>query len=218
MRLALIIFFSITLSQPKWFPDLEKKVFEYFNDQGKIVTFSIKLENKRLKGEVEKIIYPKGFYYGRNNLDLLTKQNNFRRRNKVWFFLLAKELVPVAKRQIKPRQLCSEDDIHNKWIDIKYLNDFVVRKSKIDIIGKRLKYFKKKGTFFYYNDLEELPVIYNQTDCTVHFYLNDIYITIPAIALKNGSIGSKIKVIVKSTNKMLEAIVLDSKNVEVRSD
>ena len=64
--------------------------------------------------------------------------------------------------------------------------------------------------------IKEVDVIKKQDNVTIHSAVGMVRVTMPGISLKNGTLSSRIKVLNKETNTILDAVVIDSKNVEVR--
>ena len=124
------------------------------------------------------------------------------------------EEMPVAARLLFPGTILDDDMIDTRSVKSVQLTAHTLR-DRADIIGQQLRYIKNPGNLFSEYDLRPIIVIENQQKCNAIISYHNISITVPAVALKNGNVGSKIRVLCEPTRKIVEAIVRDSKNVEV---
>jgi len=207
----LLVFGSLVFS---WQTELEVQIHNSFNKQGRIVTFSIQEDEPlSINNElIEKVIYPSDFNYGYNKVIFILKTH---KEIKHEVKLDIRERIPVTKINLDSGQSIEESCLSDKWIKISSLTNFVIRDEK-ELIGKVSKYYKSDGNYFYNNDIRSKEVIHSGDRCSIHLIYNSIQITMPGISLKNGAIGSKIKVINETTNKALDVYVIDSRNVEVK--
>jgi flagella basal body P-ring formation protein FlgA len=156
--------------------------------------------------------FPNRYNQGYNELDVIGQ--NLLPIKKVPFYLDVKALVPVVKEQIEKGKNISENDITSDWKQILNVNQQIIYNSK-EIIGKENIFYKKRGDTFYKYDIKEIDIIKIQDECTINTKSGSVRIAMQGVSLKNGSLGSTIKVLNKQTGKILEARVVDSKNVEV---
>ena len=188
--------------------ELVTNIESYFAYLNVPVTFSIKIAEMP-EGKLQ---FPTSYYQGYNELDLLGK--NLLPIRKISFSLDVKALVPVVKEKIEKGTIILQTDITNNWKQITDINQQVVFDFK-DIVGKENIYYKKKGDIFYKSDIKILDIIKKQDECTINTKSGSVRIAMKGVALKNGSLGSTIKVLNKQTGKILDARIVDSKNVEV---
>lgn len=182
-----------------------KKTFAYFPVA---VTFSINIPDI----PAGQIGYPNAYTQGYNELDLLGDNN--RVIKKVPFYLDLKVFLPTLSKQKEKGELLEENDFVHEWKNMKeYTSQVIVNKS--DCVGKELKFYKKKSDVLYRFDVKEPDAIKKQDKCLIQAKVGNVMVTMPGVALKNGSIGSTIKVLNEKTGKMLDVRVINSKNVEV---
>lgn len=131
------------------------------------------------------------------------------------FKLDIQEKIPVSTLKLVPGQKIKDSNLKYSWIKINKLTKFIIRE-KDELLGFVSKYYKKQGDYFYRRDIKKEIVIRSGDKCSIHLKYNSVQISMLGIALKNGAIGSKIKVVNKTTNKTLDAFVINSKNVEVK--
>lgn len=179
--------------------------FSYINAP---VTFSVNI-SQIPTGEVK---YPSKYKQGYNELDILGE--NQRTLKKIPFYLDIKVLLPVLLEQKEKGIILSESDLVLDWKNIKEYNQQILL-NEFDFIGKELKFYKKKNDVLYRFDIKEPDVIKRQDKCTIKSKVGSVLVTMPGVSLKNGSIGSTIKVLNEGTGKIIDAKVIDSKNVEV---
>ncbi|MEI7941632.1 MAG: flagellar basal body P-ring formation chaperone FlgA [Candidatus Riflemargulisbacteria bacterium] len=161
---------------------------------------------------VGKLKFPNRYDQGYNELDVIGQ--NLLPIKKVPFYLDIKAFVPVVKEQIEKGKIILEKDITCDWKQIIKDNQQILYYSE-EIIGKENMFYKKKGDTFYKYDIKETDIIKKQDECTINAKSGSVRITMPGVSLKNGSLGSTIKVLNKQTGKILNARIVDSKNVEV---
>ncbi len=180
--------------------------FEYIPSE---VTFSVKLDEK-LSGK--RLKFPKTYKHGYNELGVLGKTNAVIR--KIPFYLDVRVLVPVVANKLGSGVILSENAVMQIWKDFRDLNDNVIFDKK-SLYGKQNKFYKSKGDVFNKYDLKEKDVIFKQDDCVIEAKSGSVTVFMPGVSLKNGAVGSTIKVLNKQTGKRLSVRVLSSKNVEV---
>jgi len=211
----LISLFILTFTQAQsWQNSIYPRIVNHFLKQGRFVTGSVKiLQVPRISDEeIERIELPERL---RNGYHRLTIFLNDQRQKTIKIKVNLQERIPVTKVSLKPEDYITTQDIEEQWLNLDDLTDFVVRKPT-ELVGLQSKYFKNAGAFFYRHDVKRPVVIQNQAVCTIHLHYRSVTITMPGLALKNGSVGSKINVLNRMTEKILEAVVIDSRNVEVR--
>lgn len=188
--------------------ELISNINSYFSYLNVPVTFSIKIDEM----PVGNLKFPNRYNQGYNELDVIGQ--NLLPIKKVPFYLDIKALVPVVKDQIEKGKNIIENDITSDWKQILNVNQQIIYNSK-EIIGKENIFYKKRGDTFYKYDIKEIDIIKKQDECTINTKSGSVRIAMQGVSLKNGSLGSTIKVLNKQTGKILEARVVDSKNVEV---
>lgn len=188
--------------------ELISNIDSYFSYLNVPVTFSIKIAEI----PAGKLQFPSRYDQGYNELEVLGQ--NLLPIKKIPFYLDVKALVPVVKEIIEKGKTILEKDITSDWKQILDSNQQIIFDSK-DIIGKENIFYKKKGETFYKYDIKEVDIIKKQDECTINAKSGSVRITMPGVSLKNGSLGSTIKVLNKQTGKILDARIIDSKNVEV---
>ncbi|MDD5456943.1 MAG: flagellar basal body P-ring formation chaperone FlgA [Candidatus Margulisbacteria bacterium] len=199
-----------------WVDELYNKIQHDLAEQGQTVTFSVKFLNPADAKitNIENIEYPGKFYPGYNKLFIRFKDKDSLQK-KVEFNLNIFEKVPVVKSELSPGARIKTENLNMDWVSRQKINQFTI-KDKNEAVGYMLKFFKKPGDVLYRSDIKPEDVIKNNDPCTIVLKYQEISITMPGVALKNGSVGSKIKVLNTSTQKVIDAFVLNSRNVEVR--
>jgi len=192
--------------------DLADRLTHYFKQQEKNITFSIEYSQDLETLNASKIEYPATYVSGVNYLKLLDKEGFYK---KTVVILTIKESVPVVQKKINPGEIVATEDVLCEWLDLKKVNDFTILEKK-EVVGNVCKYVKKKGDVFSKGDIKKPLVITSQQLCYITVKSGLVTITSKGIALKNGAIGSRITVQNHNSNKIIEAIVIDSMNVEVQ--
>jgi flagella basal body P-ring formation protein FlgA len=123
--------------------------------------------------------------------------------------------VPVVKGGLLPQQLISSSNWEWKSLPDKNLSQFIIRDST-GLEGKLSRYIKNSGDLFYLGDLRVPDIIHNQDNVIITIRTANIRVSVPGIALKNGPLGCTIRVLNPATQKILDAVIIDSRNVEVR--
>lgn len=123
--------------------------------------------------------------------------------------------LPIVSRDLSPEQLISSSNWEWGSVPEKKVTRFIVRDPN-DIQGKASRYIKKSGDIFYVGDFHEPDIIHNQDKVTLTILTGKIHVSVTGIALKNGALGCTIRVLNPATQKILDASVVDSRNVEVR--
>ncbi len=212
---SFVAFLAVTcLSFSAFKVDLPQKITEYFSAQGKVVTYSIQYQNlnKLQISSADTVTYPDSYAYGFNSLKLLRQERFI---GNLDYVLEAQQQVPVCVGALKPGDKIVSQNLRLDWVRLDKVSTFVITDSS-KIINSISRFNKKRDDFFQDTDLKEEPVIFNQQPCFINLRYKLIAITVPGTALKNGTIGSRIKVLNEKTKKILDAIVIDSHNVEVR--
>ncbi len=195
---------------------IQAKASQVFTSQNRIVTLSVVFSQleKDTTSNILEYALPDTFEDGYNTAKV-TDLNGYRRTLEYWLTILEK--IPVASHAMKPGDRLNIDDIELAWVPFRRITPFTYKENTL-LIGMSLKYVKEKGQPFQDFDLMKPEVIKAQDSCQIVLKNGTITIKTPGIALKNGSIGSKIRVLNNQTKKVLEGTVLDSQNVEVRLD
>ena len=190
---------------------LEKYIDGYFLNQGRTVTYSIKWKHIPPNQSFYDLVYPDPLYEGSNRLTVYKTEA----LHKVFSFTLyAKERLPVAGRYLASAVVLAEADLEYAWFPLHKIPKSAIREIS-ELFQAHSKYVKKRGTFFYEGDVRKPYIIHRNDPCVLHVNLNQVQISVPATALKNGALGSRIRVLNRSTKKILEARVMNSRNVEV---
>jgi len=186
---------------------IREKIVAYFEQQQRVVSVSVIVPKDREVEDPKSIKFPDRFVEG---------------RQKVWvgdmpiFFVSAiQELIPVLRKNRDKGTVIQKTDLETAWKSLHKINPFTIRNND-NIRGKVSRYYKKGGEILLRSDLKDPIAIHIQDLCTIRAINGKVSVSMPAIALKNGCIGCKIRVLNKHTGKVLEAMVIDSKNVEVR--
>jgi len=197
-----------------WQSELSDNIHKMFKQERKVVTFSIKYIDHKILDykEQDSLIFPAHYQYGINYFQV-KKPNMTVQKYKIK--LNIKEKIPVSAVSLAPEQAIRRKSLYFKWIPINKLTKFILRDVD-NLIGFSSKYFKKEGDYFYRRDIKKETIIRSGDECTIWLNHNAVQIVVPGIALKNGAIGSKIKVVNKTTNKILDVFVINSRNVEVK--
>lgn len=196
--------------------DIQAKAYQFFVSQNRIVTLSVSFSSLENTDSQDILDYSlsNSFEDGYNVAKVIGR-NGYKRSLEYWLTILEK--LPAANRTLKPGDLIDVDCIESAWIPLRRITPYTYREHA-PLLGMSLKYAKERGQPFQDIDLMKPEVIKAQANCIIILRAGPITITSPGIALKNGSIGSKIRVLNRQTNKVLEGSVLDSRNVEVRLD
>ncbi len=202
--LCLIFTFALAVNQA----ELSASISDYYSYLDVPVTFSVKVEDM----PEGKLVFPSRYDVGYNELDLLGSNHLLLR--KIPFYLEVSVLVPVAMGVINKGDIISKDMLVLDWKPLRDVSQQVIGKIT-DIAGKENVFYKTKGNVFYKYDVKEQDAIKINDECSINSRVGRVSISMPGVSLKNGSLGSTIKVLNKQTGKTLEARVVDSKNVEV---
>lgn len=203
-----LLFFTLAFSVDARKDELILRIDNYFSYISSSVTFSVNI------GEIPKgdLAFPEKYVQGYNELGLLG--DNFLLAKKVPFYLDIKILVPVVNEPIKKGKVITSQDVLMGWKPIKdYSNGIILDINKL--IGKESVFYKKSGNIFYNRDVKVVDIIKMQDECMINANSGSVHISMPGVSLKNGSLGSTIKVLNKQTGRILDARVVGSKNVEV---
>ena len=122
--------------------------------------------------------------------------------------------IPVVSGNLMPGQLVSTENwTWGSWPDNK-MTRFIVN-NPTEMNGKVSRYIKKSGDLFYKGDLMVPDIIHNQDPVKITLRTGLIRVSVPGIALKDGALGCTIRVLNPATQKILDAVIIDSRNVEV---
>ena len=122
--------------------------------------------------------------------------------------------IPMVMGDLMPGQLLASENWGWGSIPEKKLSRFIVHNPD-QFKGMLSRYIKKNGDFFYVGDFSIPDVVHNQEKVTLTIRSGRIQVSVPGIALKNGPVGCTIRVLNPATQKILDAVIIDSRNVEV---
>lgn len=195
---------------------LQKQAVSYYVSQSKEVTVSVSLGqySKIPIAQVHGLATQDCFYNGYNTTKALLKSGKVITFE---FWLNVKEWLPVASEFLRPDRILVSENIGMGWVPADNVSNFVIR-DKQKLLGMNLKYFKDCGAPFMDTDLSDPIVLRAHERCRITLRNGPITIVSEGISLINGSVGCKIRVRSVKTQKVLEGVVVDSHNVEVRLD
>lgn len=193
-----------------WQTQLIETATQYYAEDQRIVSVSIRAD-KPFKETVLEVALPKIYEPGLTRIKLRTLASGWR---EIGVFLDIKERVPVARTALEKGRKIGSKNIDQTWIPISKLNYFVIR-SKAQLIQQELRVNKRKGTVFYKDDVISPTILPKNQACTIWARTPGAVVSMPGISLINGGQRCRIKVLNTQTNRVLDAIVVDSRNVEV---
>jgi flagella basal body P-ring formation protein FlgA len=202
-------FFLTSFIYANFYKELKNSIYEYYSYIPVPITFSINIDTVKL----ENVEIPSKYNQGYNELNIIGKNNL--PIKKIPFYLDVYVQVPTAINNINKGEIFNKQHIGKDWKNINHINNSILFDAE-ELIGKESIFFKKKGSIFLKNDIREPFAITKQDICTITARVGSVIVTMPCIALKNGAIGSTIKVLNTRTNKTIDAVVINSRNVEVK--
>ncbi len=122
--------------------------------------------------------------------------------------------IPVVKGELYPGQMITSENWIWGTLPNNKLTRFMIQ-DPFQMKGMLSRYIKKSGDIFYQGDVTIPDVIHNQDKLTLTVRTGQVQVSVPGIALKNGALGCTIKVLNPATQKILDAVIIDSRNVEV---
>ena len=122
--------------------------------------------------------------------------------------------IPVVKGDLSAGQVITSANWGWGSISEKKLTRFIIL-DPLQLSGMLSRYIKRSGDPFYRGDVTIPDVIHNQDKLTLTVRTGRVQVSVPVIALKNGALGCTIRVLNPATQKILDAVIIDSRNVEV---
>lgn len=210
----LVLLFLINLISLSYGSQLEQFINQSFEAEQPI-TFSYKIDAERYQFLLAKGLKPNleiKLISGLNKLNFENSSGLVKEKLDLW--IKVNKQVWVAKKDLKAGGIISSVDIEEKYLDIKAIPNTILNK-KGDLLEKELKFKKRKGDFFHYADLKEIDVVKNKDEVVIIAKSGLVSVSMPGVALKNGSIGSRIRVLNKETGRIINAEIISPGKVLV---
>ena len=123
-------------------------------------------------------------------------------------------LLPVLIKKFNKDELIVKNDVYLKLFNKKVLKSNILQQEK-NVLGKMAKKTLLPNIPLKENDLKISIVIKKGSLVNLSFLRDNLRIETTGIAMDNGGIGDVIKIKVSDTNKIINGVVKDNKNVSI---